>query len=131
MARPTKYTPAIVEKANEYLLNYNKGTDDNYEPIPTIAGLSLALGIARDTVYDWAAQDEKGKFSDIVSDLMAKQEMRLMAGGIMGEFNASITKLALTKHGYSDKQDTNVSGQLDTQATYVPEVHRFDGSTDS
>jgi len=111
VARPTKYNDKILEKANTYLTTYNNKEDplDN-EPVPTIAGLSLALGIARETVYDWAKQDEKGKFSDIVSDLMAKQEMRLMSGGVTGEFNASITKLALTKHGYSDKQDQQVTG---------------------
>ena len=99
--RPTKYNKAILEKANKYVLD---GYVEN-EPVPTIAGLALHLNIARDTVYDWSSQDEKGDFSDIVEDLMSKQEMKLLAGGILGDFNASITKLALTKHNYSDKQE--------------------------
>ena len=105
MARPTKYNKAILDDANTYLETYNKRKDDDYEPIPTIAGLAIHLKIARDTVYDWVKQDKKGEFSDIVDDLLARQEMKLITGGIMGEFNASITKLALTKHGYTDKKE--------------------------
>ena len=106
--RPTKYNKDILVKALEYT---NTGYEEE-EPFPTIAGLALALNIARDTVYDWAKQDDKGDFSDIVEDLMAKQEIKLLSGGIRGNFNASITKLALTKHNYSDKQEQNMSGAI-------------------
>ena len=99
--RPTKYNQAILDKAKDYVaIGY-----ELEEPVPTIAGLSLWLNIARDTVYDWADQEDKAEFSYIVKRLMAKQEMKLSAGGIKGDFNASITKLLLTKHGYSDKKE--------------------------
>lgn len=117
--RPTKYNKEILEKAIAYL----DGGYEALEPVPTIAGLSLQLNIARETVYDWAKQDEKGDFSDIVSNLMAKQEMGLMAGGIRGEFNASITKLALTKHGYSDKQEMTGKGGKDLMPTSISIIH--------
>ena len=101
MARPTKYNEEIIERAKDYVaMGY-----EEEEPVPTIAGLSLWLNISRETVYAWSDEEDKVQFSDIVSRLMAKQEMKLSAGGIRGDFNANITKLMLTKHGYSDKRE--------------------------
>lgn len=104
--RPTLYCEDTLVKAREYV---SSGYLENEEVIPTIAGLAYLLSIARDTVYDWAAQEEKKEFSDIVRDLMSKQEVRLINSGLKGEFNASIAKLALTKHDYSDKQDSTLA----------------------
>ena len=41
---------------------------------------------------------------------MKKQEKDLINKGLTGDFNSTITKLILTKHGYSDKQDIDHSG---------------------
>lgn len=110
--RPTSYSDGILALAEDYVDHGYLGTEDDPEsgePVPTVAGLSLAMGVARSTVYDWAGQEDKKEFSDIVDDLMAKQEMRLLRGGITGVYNSSITKLALTKHGYSDKSDNTIA----------------------
>ena len=42
---------------------------------------------------------------------MAKQEKTLVNGSLRGEMNPAISKMMLTKHGYSDKQeiDTNLN----------------------
>lgn len=103
--RPTKYNDEILFKAREYLDGFVKVKKDADEVIPTIAGLSIFLKIDRTTVYDWADQDDKKEFSNIVKELMAKQELTLMNKGLTGAFNPNITKLALTKHGYRDKAD--------------------------
>jgi hypothetical protein len=111
--RPTLYTPELLKEARAYI--------DNFEPsdteiIPMVAGLAVRLRIARKTVYEWMKDEEKAEFCDIVEEIMAKQEQMLFKGGLSGEFNASITKLALTKHDYSDKQE--LSGNPD--APLVP-----------
>lgn len=100
--RPTKYNDEILEQARYYV---EEGYTDNGGLIPMVAGLALHIGVSRDTIYRWAKEDEKGEFSDIVEDLQTKQEHTLMNGGLGGDFNASITKLALSKHGYTDKVD--------------------------
>jgi hypothetical protein len=41
---------------------------------------------------------------------MQKQEKGLLKGGIEGTYNSTITKLMLTKHNYSDKQETALTG---------------------
>lgn len=97
--RPSKYTKKLVEAAWTYV---NGGWDDAGDPAPSIEGLCDELEITRPTAYDWA-KDESKEFSYILEALMAKQGRKLLAGGLTGEFSAPITKMMLTKHGYSDK----------------------------
>lgn len=115
MARPTDYTPKLLKKAREYEAM-------EHETIPSIAGLSLYLDISRETCHVWAKDEDKPEFSDIYRRIMAKQENTLVNKGLNGTFNPTITKLILTKHGYTDKQDVTTDGKaLPTPiATYVP-----------
>ena len=106
MARPTKYTPELLGKAQHYLENYGEYGD----VMPMLCGLALAIKVHKDTIQDWSKGDDKPEFSVLVSEVMQKQESVLFNESLKGEFNASITKLALTKHGYTDKQDNSLSG---------------------
>lgn len=107
--RPTKYNEDILAKAREYLINYEEAGD----AVPTIAGLSCELNVSRETLYVWGGEEGKEAFSDILGAIMAKQERVLANKGLTGYFNPNITKMMLTKHGYSDKQDVNLGGQKD------------------
>ena len=111
VGRPTKYNDEILEKARDYIANFA----DYGDVIPQIAGLSMHLDIARETVYDWAKQEDKREFSDIVRRLLSEQERTLMNKGLGGEFNPNITKLALSKHGYAEKQDIHATGGFKVQ----------------
>ena len=97
--RPPKFNDEMLSQANQYLTDY--------DVIPSIAGLAVYLKIARETVYDWSRKYPE--FSDIVTLLLSKQEQVLIQKGLIGDFNASITKVILTKHGYSDKQDMTLA----------------------
>lgn len=100
VGRPTKETPEIIEAAKYYLENYEAAGN----VFPSVAGLAVAIKVSRSTIYKWA-QEKDGEFSDILSDILDKQEMLLWDKGLVGDFNPALTKLALGKHGYSDKQD--------------------------
>ena len=100
--RPTKYTPELLEAARAYADGAWEA-EDRY--IPTVVGLSLALGVNTDTIYDWAKQEDKQEFSDILTRVKNFQHEILVNRGLIGEFNPAITKMMLTKHGYSDKQE--------------------------
>ena len=102
--RNSLYTPELVEKAREYLTGYSSVGD----LVPSIAGLACVLGITRETCYAWARDENKAEFSDILGELMQRQERGLLNGGLGGEFNSSISKMMLTKHGYSDKVETDM-----------------------
>ena len=103
--RPRTYKPEMVEKARRYIANH----EDFDDPVPTVAGLACVLGVTRKTIYEWANDADKPEFSDILDELAQKQERCLIKGGLMGDFNAPITKMMMTKHGYSDRVDTDVT----------------------
>jgi hypothetical protein len=42
---------------------------------------------------------------------LSTQERILVSKGLKGEFNSNIAKLALGKHGYTDKQDVTSDGK--------------------
>jgi len=105
--RPTKYNQEILAKCREYLTNHI----DLGDPVPIIAGLACELNVSRETLYQWAKDEDKGEFTDILERIMSQQERKLAGGGLAGDFNPNITKMMLTKHGYSDKQDVNLGGQ--------------------
>ena len=101
MSRPTKYSDEIINKSLDYLENYS-----NYgDLVPQIAGLALHLGVRRITLYEWAEDEGKEEFSYIFESVRGKQEKTLINGSLGGELNPAISKMLLTKHGYSDKQD--------------------------
>ena len=106
MARPTLYTAELLEKAEYYLRNW----ESIEKTRPSIAGLALYLDIARETVRAWCLEPDKDEFSVIVEKILTAQEQVLFDKGLSGDFNASIVKLGLTKHGYSDKVDGTLSG---------------------
>lgn len=77
--------------------------------LPTIEGLARFLRVNRDTLYTWAAKHTDS--SDILDDLRAEQADKLISNGLSGDYNSTITKLMLTKHGFSDKQDVTSDGK--------------------
>lgn len=105
--RPTKYNDEILEKAQAYL-------DGEYvfdgSVIPSSVGLALYLDVNRSTVQDWGKDPEKAPFSTILDRIQAKQHQLLISKGLTGDFNAAIAKLALGKHGYSEKSENTHQG---------------------
>lgn len=98
MARPSKLTPEMVEKAEDYLQHF-----ENYgDVIPSAAGLAVALGVTEPTVYNWDNESHP-EFFGFLWKIKTKQQQVLLSKGLSGDFNSTITKLILTKHGYSDR----------------------------
>lgn len=110
--RPQEYNQNYTEKAEEYLENIGKD-------LPSIEGLAVFLEVHRSTIYDW--RDKFSEFSDILEKLLALQAEKLMNNGLQGKWNATISKLILTKHGYSDKNETDITtkGEAITGINYL------------
>ena len=113
MGRPTKYTKQLLKAAWEYLDNYEEAGD----LVPSVVGLAISLGITKSTCYVWAEEAGKEEFSDILTRVSDLQEQKLMRGGLSGEYNPAITKMMMTKHGYSDAQKVDMSS---TDGTMTP-----------
>ena len=97
--RPTKYTPELLKKAHEYV----DGAWQEDDAVPMIVGLALYCDISKQRVYEWMKDPKKKEFRDLAKKVEALQEKYLAKGGLSNDFNANITKLLLSKHGYSDK----------------------------
>jgi len=126
--RPTKLTAELIYKAREHVEAFDVST---YTLLPTIEGLALELRISRDTVYEW--EKENTDFSDIVTELRAKQANKLIQNSLAGKYNASIAKLILSgKHGYVEKseQDLTTNGKDIIQPILVKFVGDDDTTND-
>ena len=100
--RPTKYTPEMLEMARDYV-------DNCPDMVPMVVGLCRHINRASSTVYDWAKEPDKKEFSDILTEISEGQHVTLVNKGLAGDFNSNITKMMLTKHGYSDKVEQDVT----------------------
>jgi hypothetical protein len=107
--RPTDLTEDMVEKAQSYL-------DACYNELPSKEGLAIYLDVARSTVYEWCKgeSDLHKAFSDIFEKVMTEQGKRLINGGVYGRFNPTITKLMLSKHGYVEQKQTDLTSGGET-----------------
>lgn len=116
--RPTDYSEEIVTKAQEYIdscedeeYDYHKtrgDKSDSYEykvkvKLPTIEGLAFFLRIDKTTIYEW--EKKYPKFSNVINDLRSKQANMLINKGLSGDYNPTIAKVLLTKHGYREGLD--------------------------
>ena len=108
MARPTKLTKEITEKAATYV-NETKQGGLYFGDLPTVAGLSIFVDVSRDSLYEWAKLDTPlgHQFSDTMERIGAEQEYKLIGKSLKGEYNAAISKLLLGNHGYSDRSVVN------------------------
>lgn len=104
--RPTKVTPELISKAWEYV---RQTGEFSYQLVPTIEGLSLAIKVDRTTIYDWEKNDANAEFSNIVKELRASQAEKLIQNALLGRYNPMIAKLMLSKHGYVERTETDVT----------------------
>lgn len=113
--RPTKYGPEVLKITRKFI----DECVDSYERVvksqgkrsvmyehkfrvrlPTIEGLSVRLGVHKDTITEWQKQHED--FSVLIRELLGIQAERLVNNGLTGDYNPTIAKVLLTKHGYRE-----------------------------
>jgi hypothetical protein len=105
IGRPTKYTPELLEKAHEYLDRWEELGDY----IPQLAGMALHCDISTETVQEWKKDSKKNEFSVLCARVLLMQQRVLINKGLSRKADASLSKLLLMKHGYSEKQEVDVS----------------------
>lgn len=107
VGRPSKITPELIQQAWDYL-NITSSVSRG-QLLPTIEGLALAIGVDRSTLQDWEKQ-KGNEFSIILDKLRSAQAEKLIQNALTGNYNPTIAKLLLSKHGYVEKteNDTNL-----------------------
>lgn len=109
--------PRIFKDAEDLerrLNDYKEYLRDNDKP-PTIAGLAYYTGIDRQTIYNYSERDEYfdilKRFRDWI--MMNYEELAIEKG------NGGIVFL-LKNYGYTDKQEIQHDGNLDTTIRFIP-----------
>jgi hypothetical protein len=124
--RPTKYNEGMIEKVIDYysqpLFIYEEvevatatGVKTVMQKIPNefpiVEGFCDLVGIDKATFYNWC--DAHPSFFDAYKQCKAKQARRLVTHGLMGTYNASITRLMLSIcTDYRENKDDSPSGEI-------------------
>lgn len=116
--RPTKLNDDVILKTTHYIENHQ----DYGDVVPTVEGLAYELHVNKSTLYRWAEDNEA--FCNVFDRLKMAQGKKLLNGGLTSDLNATITKLMLTKHDYSDKQGVDVTSGGEQIA--VPSVFMYE-----
>lgn len=105
MGRPTKLTDELLLEARQYL---DSTTSIGVQfLLPTIEGLALKLDVHKDTLYQW--EEENQDFSDVLRELRNAQAEKLMQNSLQNRYNPTIAKLLLSKHGYIEQKQTDIT----------------------
>ncbi len=103
--RPTSWSKELEDKAWEYV---NGGWKELEHAVPMVVGLCTFIERSSSVIYEWE-KDESKQFMDIVKAIKDIQHLELFNRSLVGDYNASMAKLMLTKHGYTDKVDSDVT----------------------
>lgn len=106
--RPTTWSEELEVKAWEYV---NGGWQTQGDAVPMVVGLCAYIGRSQTSVYDWEKHEDK-QFSDILCQIKEVQHLEVFSKALKGEYNSTMAKLMLTKHGYSDRQDVDVNSNV-------------------
>jgi hypothetical protein len=108
---PTPYNGIFIQKALEYLDSCKDDFKKKVVKLPKAAGLALALGVSKDTLYEWAKVHKE--FSVILLKMNQMQEQKLVDESLAGNYNPHIAKLVLGKHGYHDSSRSEVNVKIE------------------
>lgn len=75
--------------------------------VPSVTGLAKVLDVGRTSLYRWAEVWEE--VEHVIELISIYQEVELIDKGLDNTFNPAITKMLLSRHGYADKTETDVT----------------------
>lgn len=126
MARPTLYNEQILVDTQKYIDECHDTPADRESDIPrqvnlpSLEGLAYALKINKDTVQEW--KKVHVEFSVLIEELLNKQARSLLNNGLAGTYNSTIAKVLLTKHGYREGIETDITSGGETINTADPKL---------
>ena len=99
--RPVKFTPERIQEIIELMEKYIEEND-----IPIVAEFAYLNDIRRAALYEYPG------FSYTLQKLINKKEAQLEKLGLFNVVNASMAKFSLAQMGWSEKQETKVTGDI-------------------
>lgn len=101
VGRPVQFTQERIQEIKEAMERY---IDEN--SVPIVAEFAYLNDIRRQKLY------EIPELADTLGKLIDKKEAQLEKGGLSNALNASMAKFSLAQLGWSEKQETKVSGDI-------------------
>lgn len=101
VGHPIEYTPERIQQLKDDMEKY---IDEH--SIPIVAEFAYLQRIRRQKLY------EIPELADTLERLINKKESQLEKGGLSNVLNASMAKFSLAQLGWSEKQETKVSGDI-------------------
>lgn len=74
---------------------------------PSVEGLAAYLDTTKANVERW--RRDNPFFNELVEKVLNAQAVRLINGGLSGQYNPSIAKVMLSRHGYIEKGEVDFS----------------------
>jgi len=119
--RPAKYTKAFIESEADAFLLWMKNPESIY-----FKRFAIDRGYHPNRLSEFAENNEK--FSGVYEKAKAWQEVRLVEGGLLSEFNAGFTKFVMGNVcGWVEKQETKVSGDAANPLAFL--LQKVDGQS--
>ena len=117
--RPRRYSKKEIDSYADEFLIWLKADENVW-----FKDFCLEKDIDPDLMSEWATESEK--FSGAYRLARHRQESKLIKGGLINFFNASIVKLVLSNaHGWSDKQESKISGDAVNPLQFL--LEKIDG----
>jgi len=102
--RPRKYTIEFIEKEAEDMLEWIKKPGSIY-----YKEFALERGYSPQRFHEFRKLSDR--FAEVFETISEWQETKLLKGGLLNEFNATMTKYAMSNIcGWSERTETKVSG---------------------
>ena len=111
------YTDEHLRLAREYAENWK-----DHGKIPQIARLARHCGISTSALYDWIKKPECAELAEVYARVKTEQECELVDGGLSRTFDSGLSKLMLIKHGYSDKQEIDLTAKVSVNMVGMEEL---------
>lgn len=124
----SKFSLSKLKKAKHYAANFEAYGD----AMPSLPSLALELGVPKSQITEWCKLPIHAEFVDVCDSILAQQFRVLSNKGLVNEYNSSLVKLFLTKHGYTDKvvqdntsSDGSMSSSLDVSRLSDEAIQEF------
>lgn len=101
VGHPIEYTPERIQQLKDDMEKYVEE-----HSIPIVAEFAYIQRIRRQKLY------EIPELADTLERLINKKEAQLEKGGLSNVLNASMAKFSLAQLGWSEKQETKVTGDV-------------------
>ena len=119
--RPRRFSVEQIETFAGELVEWTKNPSNIW-----FKDFCLDKDIEPDLMSEWAKENER--FSGAYKLAKARQESRLVNGGLLEAYNGGIVKFVLANaHGWADKQESKVSGDPVNPLAFL--MQKIDGTS--